>query len=720
MITKTQFLEFIQHASYRPLSLKELTRVLEINPEERPAFKKLIKELVRAGDIVETREGRYGSPGRMNLVVGYLQGHRDGYGFVVPKEKGIPDLYIRARNLAGASHGDEVIARIEKRERGGRLEGKIIRILQRGYHVIVGTYEAHKGYGYVIPEDPKIPYDVHVEKRDSQGARDGQVVVVEIMEYPHRRRNPLGTVIEVLGDRNEPGIDEEIIIRQYELPVAFSPQALEEAEAIPDKLFSEELARRRDLRDLLTVTIDGEKARDFDDAVSLEILENGTYRLGVHIADVSYYVRERSAIDLEAYQRGTSVYFPDRAIPMLPPKLSNEMCSLKPREDRLTISVLMELTPQGEKVQYDIFESVIRSHERLTYTLVRQILEEENPQLLAKYKPLRFSLQQMKDLAQILYERRMRRGSLDFDLPEPEIILDLQGDIENIVKAERNIAHRIIEEFMILANETVASHLSWLNFPSIYRIHERPDEGKLSDFEDFIRPLGYTLRGISSVHPRTLQNLLEQVKGKPIEKLINTLLLRSMKQARYSATNEGHFGLASPCYTHFTSPIRRYPDLLVHRMLKKTWEGTSYTPEWLEELEVQLEEKAQHSSLRERVALDAEREILAIKKVKFMQDKLGEIYEGIISGVTAYGLFVELKDLYVEGLVHVSSMYDDYYHYQEESYSLVGERTHKIYRLGDNIKVQVASVDVPKRQIDFLLVGGSQKHSKHVGHGRRS
>ncbi|MCI0527162.1 MAG: VacB/RNase II family 3'-5' exoribonuclease, partial [Nitrospira sp.] len=370
---------------------------------------------------------------------------------------------------------------------------------------------------------------------------------------PHQRRNPIGTVIEVLGDRDDPGIDEEIVIRQCELPVAFGPQALEEATAIPDGLPRKEISRRKDLRDLLTVTIDGEKAKDFDDAVSIEVLENGHYRLGVHIADVGYYVREQSAIDLEAYQRGTSVYFPDRAIPMLPPRLSNEMCSLQPRKSRLTVSVFMEFTPRGDKVQYDIFESVIRSHHRLTYTLVRQILQEEDLQLLKKYKKLIPFLQQMRNLSQILYEKRIRRGSLDFDLPEPEIILDLQGNIENIIKAERNIAHRIIEEFMLMANETVASHLSWLNFPSVYRIHERPDEGKLWDFVNFIQPLGYTLKGVSTLHPRTLQNLLEQVKRKPLEKLVNTLLLRSMKQARYSATNEGHFGLASECYTHFTS-----------------------------------------------------------------------------------------------------------------------------------------------------------------------
>jgi len=707
-VTKTQLLEFIQHDSYRPLSMKDLIKVLGIGPEERQAFKKLVKSLVQEGEIVETREGRYGAPGRMNLVVGYLQGHPDGYGFVVPKEKGVPDLYIRARNMGGAFHGDLVVARIEKREKGGRLEGKIIRILQRGRHIMVGTYEAHKGYGYVIPEDPKIPYDVHVEKPDSLGARDGQVVVARITEYPHRRRNPIGEVIEVLGDRDTPGIDEEIVIREHELPVTFSPETLEEASAIPEELPAEELTQRKDLRHWLTVTIDGEKARDFDDAVSIEILENGHYRLGVHIADVSYYVQEQSAIDLEAYQRGTSVYFPDRAIPMLPPKLSNEVCSLKPREDRLTVSVLIEFTPRGDKIHYDIFESVIRSRERLTYTLVRQILQEEDPKLVEEYKWLSPSLQQMRDLAQVLYEKRIRRGSLDFDLPEPEIILDLQGGIENIVRAERHIAHRIIEEFMLAANETVASHMSWLNFPTIYRIHERPDEGKLSDFEEFIRRLGYTLRGAAAIHPRALQSLLEQVKGKPIERLVNTLLLRSMKQARYSATNEGHFGLASECYTHFTSPIRRYPDLQVHRMLKKTWVGESYTPDRLEQLEAWLEEIAEHSSVRERVAMDAEREIVAIKKVKFMQDKLGEVYEGIISGVAAYGLFVELKDLYVEGLVHVSTMYDDYYHYQEDNYALIGERTHKIYRLGDPIKVQVASVNVPRRQVDFLLADGGK------------
>jgi ribonuclease R len=712
MVTKTQLLEFMQHASYRPLSLKELIEALGIDSEERPAFKKLIRELVQEGEIVETREGRYGPPGRMNLVVGYLQGHPNGYGFVIPKEKGAPDLYIRARNLAGAFHGDLVVARIERRERGGRVEGRIIRILKRGHHTLVGTYEAHKGYGFVIPEDPKIPYDVHVEKEDSLGARDGQIVVVEITEYPEQRRNPIGRVIEILGDRNTPRIDEEIVIREYELPVAFSPQALEEAAAIPNRIPRKEIARRKDLRDLLTLTIDGEKAKDFDDAVSIEMLEKGHYRLGVHIADVSYYVREQSAMDREAYQRGTSVYFPDRAIPMLPPKLSDDMCSLVPQKSRLTLSVFMEFTPQGEKIHYDIFESVIRSRYRLTYTLVRQILQEEDPKLLKKYRSLIPSLQKMRDLAQILYEKRIQRGSLDFDLPEPEIILDLQGDIENIIRAERNIAHRIIEEFMIAANETVASHMTWLNFPSIYRIHEKPDPEKLAEFGEFVRSLGYNLKITPNVHPRTLQRFLEQVKGKPLERLINTLLLRSMKQARYSATNEGHFGLASECYTHFTSPIRRYPDLLVHRMLKKTWEGENYSRERLEELETLLEEMAQHASMRERVAMDAERDIIAIKKVKFMQDKLGEIYEGVISGVTAYGLFVELKDFYVEGLVHVSSMYDDYYHFQEDSYALVGERTHKVYQLGDEVKVQVVSVNVPKRQIDFLLVEEKQKPMK--------
>jgi ribonuclease R len=716
MITKTQLLEFMQHASYRPLSLKDLVQALEIDSHEHSTFKKLINELTQEGDIVETREGRYGTPGRMNLIVGYLQSHSSGHGFVLPKEKGIPDLYIRARNLAGAFHGDLVMARVEKRERGGRTEGRVIRILQRGHHVMVGIYEAHKDYGYVIPEDPKIPYDVYVEKRDSQDARNSQIVAVQITEYPEKRRNPIGKVVEILGDRDAPRIDEEIVIRQCELPVTFGSQTLKETAAIPQRLPRKEIVRRKDLRDLLIVTIDGEKAKDFDDAVSIEILENGNCRLGVHIADVSYYVREQSAIDQEAYQRGTSVYFPDRAIPMLPSRLSDDMCSLVPRKSRLTVSVFMEFTPQGEKVRYDISESVIRSRYRLTYTLVRQILQEEDPKLLKKYKKLIPSLQQMRNLAQILYEKRVQRGSLDFDLPEPEIILDLQGNIENIVKAERNIAHRIIEEFMIIANETVASHLSWMNFPSIYRIHEKPDEAKLSDFVEFIQPFGYTLKGISkgisNVHPRAFQSLLGQVKGKPLERVVNTLLLRSMKQARYTATNIGHFGLASECYTHFTSPIRRYPDLLVHRMLKKTWETGSYTPEKLEELETSLDEMAQHSSQRERIAMDAERDIVAIKKVKFMRDKLGEVYEGIISGVASYGLFVELKDLYVEGLVHVSSMHDDYYHYEEESYSLIGEWSHKVYRLGDPVKVQVVSINVPKRQVDFTLVGGRPKNKK--------
>lgn len=682
----------------RPLLLKEVLRSLGLQKEEKQKAKELLKGLAEEGKIVRIRGNRYGLPSKMNLVVGRVKCHPDGYGFVISEKEGEEDVFISPRNLKEAMHGDRVVARVESVRKKGR-EGSVIRILERKTHKIVGKFMKGKNYSYIIPDDERMFQEVFIPEGETKRARPHQIVVAAITRYPTERARPEGRVTHILGYPDDPEVEPQIIIHKYDLPHRFSSTAIREAQGLSLHPPPHEYRDRVDLREIPTFTIDGEKARDFDDAVSVEAERDGGARLYVSIADVSHYVKEGSALDEEAFLRGTSVYFPDRAIPMFPAELSNDICSLRSRVDRFTMTVELRYDANGEQRGLRVYPSVIRSDERLTYTLVKKILVDGDFESKRKFKPLLPSLELMASLSQELRRRRMGRGTIDFDLPEPEIVLNLQGETEDIIRAERNLAHQIIEEFMIAANEAVTNFMGERGLPFLYRIHEPPQTKAMEEFRRFISQLGYRMRKDSDHSARELQKVLLEIKGKPEEKVINNLLLRSMKWAKYSARNLGHFGLASEAYTHFTSPIRRYPDLIVHRLLKRALlKKEGKIPE------EELERKADHLSQRERVAMEAEREILDRYRVRFMKDKIGEEFEGMISGTAAFGFFVELKDVFIEGLVRVTSLHDDYYHYHEKQYCLVGERTHKTFRIGDKVRVRVDRVDVERRHIDFGLV----------------
>lgn len=682
----------------RPLLLREILRRLGLQKEQRGRARELLRDLAEEGKVVRIRGNRYGLPSKMSLTVGRVKAHPDGYGFVIPEKEGEEDVFISPRNLKEAMHGDRVIARIESVRQKGK-EGSVIRILERKTRRVVGKFMKAKNYAYIIPEDERILQEVFIPEGETKKARPNQLVVAEITRYPTERARPEGRVTHILGYPDDPEIGPQIIIHKYDLPHRFSSAALKEAQDLSPLPSSSEYRERVDLREVPTFTIDGENARDFDDAVSIERQRDGGIKLYVSISDVSHYVKEGGPLDEEAYLRGTSVYFPDRAIPMFPPELSHHICCLHPRLDRLTLTAELRYDAKGEKTGVQFYPSVIRSDERLTYTLVKKILVDGDAEIKNEFRHLLPSLELMANLCQELRRRRMGRGAIDFDLPEPEVILDLQGETEDIIRADRNLAHQMIEEFMISANEAVAHFMGEKGFPFVYRIHEPPQKEAIVEFRRFISHLGYKMRKDSDCSPKEFQRILSEVKGRPEERVVNDVLLRSMKWAKYSAKNLGHFGLASDAYTHFTSPIRRYPDLIVHRLLKRV----------LSEKEIKISEEtlahqANHLSNRERVAMEAEREIVDRYKVRFMKGKTGEELEGVISGVTAFGFFVELKDFFVEGLVRVTSLHDDYYQYHEKKYCLVGERTHKTFRIGDEVRVRVDRVDVERRHIDFGLV----------------
>jgi ribonuclease R len=689
----------------RPLLLREILHRLGLQKELRQQAREDLRDLADEGKVVRIRGNRYGLPSKMNLVVGRVKTHPDGYGFVIPEVEGEEDIFISPRNLKEAMHGDRVVARIESIRRKGK-EGSVIRILERKTRKLVGKFMRAKNYSYIIPEDERILQEVFIPGGETKKARPNQIVVAEITQYPAERARPEGRIIHILGYPDDPEVEPQIIIHKYDLPHRFTSAALKEAQNLPPVPPSLEYKDRIDLRGVPTFTIDGENARDFDDAVSIEREKDGGVKLYVSISDVSHYVGEGTALDNEAYLRGTSVYFPDRAIPMFPTELSNEICCLHPSVDRLTLTAELSYDAKGEKKEIKLYPSVIRSDERLTYTWVRKMLVDGDPELKGKFRHLLPSLELMADLCQELRRRRMERGAIDFDLPEPEVVLNLQGETEEIIRAERNLAHQIIEEFMIAANEAVAHFMGERGGPFIYRIHEPPKKEAMDEFRRFVSHLGYRsirpdhgMRKDTDYSSKDFQRILSEVKGRPEERVVNEILLRSMKWAKYSDKNLGHFGLASAGYTHFTSPIRRYPDLIVHRLLKRVlFKKEVKMPEEV------LAHKADHLSDRERVAMEAEREILDRYRVRFMRDKVGEEFEGIISGVAAFGFFVELRDIFVEGLVRVTSLYDDYYQYQEKRYCLMGERTHKTFRIGDEVRVRVERVDVERRHIDFGLI----------------
>ena len=725
MFSRDQVLALMRERVHHPAGMRELLQILKVPRDERTSFKRHIKTLVASGDLIQIRGHRFGLPEKMDLYVGRLQTHPAGYGFVTPErplEAG-GDIYISGPLLNEAMHGDRVVVRIERIKDGGRAEGRIIRILERANESIVGRYDRDdssraesraNGMGYVAPFDRRVLMDIFIPPGQEGGASPGDMVVVELTRWPTATRGAIGHVTEVLGDIDAPGVDTEIIIRKYGIPDAHSDEAVTEAVRLGGAVSERDIRGRTDFRDVTTVTIDGEHARDFDDAITIEKLPNGHFWLGVHIADVSHYVQEGSALDREAYERGTSVYFPERAVHMFPSELATGLCSLNPHVDRLVQSCLMEIDRHGQVVRHEFHDGVINSDERMTYTAVNGILTDRDPQLMKQYAPLVPMFEQMRELFQILNDARRRRGSIDFDLNEAEVIMDEGGRVEAIIALERNVAHRLIEEFMLLANETVASYLESQNAPSLYRIHEEPDILKVAKFEEFISGFGYSLAApTGALRPRHFQKLIERIHGKPEEKPIAFLMLRTMQKARYAPENLGHFGLAASSYTHFTSPIRRYPDLVVHRALRAARHGLlsdrgaaapGIDDDAREELAEELPEVARHTSEMERRADDAERELVQWKKVKFMADKVGDEFEGYVTGVAAFGLFIELIEHFVEGLVHVSTMADDYYRFVESAHLLRGENTHKVYRLGDKVKVQVIRVNMEMRQVDLGLV----------------
>jgi ribonuclease R len=707
MLSRDHILASMRERVHHPAGIRELLQLLKVPREERATFKRHINALVASGDLIQIRGQRFGLPEKMDLYVGRLQTHPGGYGFVVPERPldGGGDIYISGPLLNEAMHGDRVVARIERVKEGGRVEGRIIRILERSNTWIVGRYDRDDdGMGYVVPFDRRVLMDIFVPPGQEGGASPGEMVLVELTRWPTSTRGAIGRVAEVLGDIDAPGVDTEIIIRKYGIPDEHSRDSIDEAIRLGKTVSERDIRGRTDFRDVPTVTIDGEHARDFDDAITIEKLANGHFWLGVHIADVSHYVQEGSALDREAYERATSVYFPERAVHMFPSELATGLCSLNPHLDRLVQSCLMEVDRRGSVVRYEFHDGVINSNERMTYTAVNGILTDRDPALLQRYQSLVPMFELMRELFHILNDARRRRGSIDFDLNEAEVVMDDQGSVENIIALERNVAHRLIEEFMLLANETVASYLEAQEAPALYRVHEEPDVLKVAKFEDFIAGFGYSLGApLTSLRPRHFQKLIERIHEKPEEKPIAFLMLRTMQKARYAPENLGHFGLAAASYTHFTSPIRRYPDLVVHRALRAA-RHERLDDETREQWNEDLPEVARHTSEMERRADDAERELLQWKKVKFMADKVGDEFEGYITGVAAFGLFVELIEHYVEGMVHVSTMADDYYRFVESAHLLRGENTQKIYRLGDKVKVQVVRVNMEVRQIDLGLV----------------
>lgn len=707
MPTRERFLSILEKG---PLSFRELVYQLGVSRGEREGFKGLVKDMMRDGLIVKTRAGRYGLSARMNLILGRLECHPDGYGFLIPEDGG-EDIFIGPRGLKGGMHKDRVVVRVEgfkpapmlrgrKKGKGGRREGRVIRILERAHKTVVGKLEMGKGFNFVTPVDERIFQEIVIPQKEDKGARIGEMVAVELIRWPTEHLNPIGRVVEVLGDPEDPDVEIEVVARRYGLPRQFPKDVQKEASSIPQEITGEDIVARVDLRGLKTFTIDGETAQDFDDAVSVETLKDGV-RLWVSIADVSHYVKEGSALDREAYERGTSVYFPDRCIPMLPEALSNGICSLNPHAGRLAFTVEVEFDKRGGLRSHRFYESIIRSSERLTYTTVKRILADGDAGLRRRYSHILEDLEVMEGLCLELRERRMKMGSIDFDLPEPEIILDIEGRPEDIVRSERNIAHQIIEEFMLLANQVVAIFMAEKGLPFLYRVHEGPDGEKVEDLKDFIASFGLHLKGGPS--PKAFQRVLKEVEGRPEERLINHVILRAMRQARYSEENLGHFGLAFDRYTHFTSPIRRYPDLVVHRLLKRALRG-GFSAKEREGWETALPGIADHTSTRERIAMEAEREVVDLKKTQFMEDKIGKVYDGFIVGVTGFGFFVELKDYFVEGLVHVSSLQDDYYDFIEKGHCLVGGHTGKTFRIGDRVRVKMVKVDIERRRIDLQII----------------
>ena len=706
-----QIIDLLRQRGSRLLGRKEIHERLDDSEVSKDEVDRAVEELERDGAIVAVRGKRYSLLEFTPYHAGAIRVYNDGHGTVLGGH-GNPDIYIERKAIKGAMNGDVVVVRVDKRAPKIRrvrdreyIDGEVMRILRRAHRTVVGRFHLQPE-PYVVPFDVRIDNDILIFQDATLDAREGEMVNVEIERYPDRSTHfAQGRVVEVLGFIGDPGVDIEVVIRKHHIPHHFPEEVIEEAETIAQEVPQEEIARRVDLRDRNIVTIDGETAKDFDDAVEVQALRNGNYLLGVHIADVAHYVTEGSALDREAYERATSVYFPGRAIPMLPERLSNGICSLNPKIERLTFSCEIEIDPRGKFVNHKIYKSVIRTRERMTYTNVNAILTERTPDLEQRYGYLLEDFERMHALYEILRARREQRGSIDFDLPEAEVLLAESGDIEAIRPTERNVAHRLIEEFMLAANETVARELVFASQPGLYRVHQQPDPQKLEDLKEILKEFNLKLRGnTEDIRPGELQRVLKEVAGRPEERFLTNIILRSMKRAFYSEESTGHFALAFEHYCHFTSPIRRYPDLIVHRRLLELIQGGPLHGERRDEIERAHPRYAQQSSDRERRAEEAEREVLEWKKVIFMRDKVGNEYGGIVTGVAPFGLFVELDEIFVQGMVPVATIGGDFWHYHDREHRMRGESSNRELRLGDKVRIRVESIDEDKHQIEFRLL----------------
>ncbi|MDQ7109873.1 ribonuclease R [Staphylococcus ureilyticus] len=713
MNLKQSIEEIIKQPDYEPMSVSDFQDALGLNSAD--SFRDLIKvlvELEQTGLIQRTKTDRYQrkeskKSKQSKLIQGTLSQNKKGFAFLRPEDDEMDDVFIPPTKINRAMDGDTVLVELQnsKGEHKGKLEGEVKSIEKHSVTQVVGTYSEARHFGFVLPDDKRIMQDVFIPKGHNLGAIDGHKVLVQITKYADGTDNPEGQVSAILGHKNDPGVDILSIIYQHGIEIEFPDKVLEEAEAVPDEIKPSEIEGRRDLRNELTITIDGADAKDLDDAISVKKLDNGHTQLTVSIADVSYYVTEGSALNEEAYDRATSVYLVDRVIPMIPHRLSNGICSLNPQVDRLTLSCQMELDERGHVVNHEIFDSVIHSNYRMTYDEVNEIITDQNEDTRKQYNEVTPMLDLAKDLSERLINMRKRRGEIDFDISEVKVLVNDEGIPTDVELRKRGEGERLIESFMLAANETIAEHFDRLNVPFIYRVHEQPKSERLRQFFDFITNFGLMIKGTGEeVHPSTLQKIQQEVEGQPEQMVISTMMLRSMQQARYDDVNLGHFGLSAEHYTHFTSPIRRYPDLIVHRLIRKYLIDKTMDDKTLNKWEEALPEIADHTSQRERRAIEAERDTDELKKAEYMVQHIGEEYEGIISSVANFGMFIELPNT-IEGMVHVSEMTDDYYHFDERQMAMIGERQAKVFRIGDPVKIKVVNVDVDERMIDFQIVG---------------
>ncbi|UXR74376.1 ribonuclease R [Staphylococcus sp. IVB6238] len=710
MNLKQEILNLIQEEDYRAMSVSDFQDALGLSSAE--SFRDLIKvlnELEQTGIVTRTKQDRYQKKGpKPGLVKGTLSQNKKGFAFLRPEDDTMEDIFIPPSKVHYAMDGDTVIVEVQKSRgdyRKGKFEGEVKSIERHAVQQVVGTFSEARHFGFVIPDDKRIMQDIFIPKGQDLGAVEGHKVLVQITQYSDGTNNPEGQVSAILGHKNDPGVDILSIIYQHGIEIEFPDDVLKEAEAVPESIKPEEIKGRRDLRDELTITIDGADAKDLDDAIALKQLDNDHIELTVSIADVSYYVTEGSALDREAYDRATSVYLVDRVIPMIPHRLSNGICSLNPNVDRLTMSCRMEINERGEVVKHEIFDSVIHSDARMTYDAVNEIITEQNPAIRQHYAEVTPMLDLAQTLSNRLIDMRKRRGEIDFDIPEAQVQVNGEGIPEDVVIRTRGEGERLIESFMLTANETIAEHFNKKDVPFLYRIHEQPKSERLRQFFDFITNFGMMIKGTGEeIHPSTLQQISEEVTGRPEDRVISTMMLRSMQQARYEADNLGHFGLAADYYTHFTSPIRRYPDLIVHRLIRKYLIEQSMDGKSMRRWEDALPEIATHTSNRERRAIEAERDTDELKKAEYMIQHIGDEFEGVISSVANFGMFIELPNT-IEGLVSIQNMTDDYYNFDEHHMALIGEHKAKVYRIGDTVKVKVVHVDVDERQIDFQVVG---------------